>query len=86
MQFIVLTTCQFDHLSDYLESNDLIKSSQFGFRGRYNAELVVTLLTGWIRFAKDQVKLTGAVFIDLQNSIWHGRALGAAIKLHFYIV
>ena len=33
----------YNQLSSYLEFNDLITSSQFGFRKRYNTELAVTL-------------------------------------------
>ena len=58
----------YDQLSAYLENNNLITSSQFGFSRRYNAELAVTLFTYKIRLAIDQGKLTGAVFIDLQKA------------------
>ena len=58
----------YNQLSSYLEFNDLITSSQFGFRKRYNTELAVTLLTDNIRRAMDRGELTGAVFIDLQKA------------------
>ena len=58
----------YNQLSLYLESNDFITPSQFGFRKRYNAELAVTLLTDNIRRAMDRGELTGAVFIDLQKA------------------
>ena len=58
----------YDQLSNYLEHNNLITTSQFGFRKRYNTELAVTLFTDQIRQAIGQDKLTGAVFIDLQKA------------------
>ena len=58
----------YDQLSNYLEHNNLITTSQFGFRKRYNTERAVTLFTDEIRQAIDQGKLTGAVFIDLQKA------------------
>ena len=64
----ILERVVYDQLSGYLERNDLITSSQFGFRRRYNTELAVTLFTDRIRLAMDQGKLTGAVFIDLQKA------------------
>ena len=64
----ILERVVYDQLSGYLERNDLITSSQFGFRRRYNTELAVTLFTDRIRLALDQGKLTGAVFIDLQKA------------------
>ena len=64
----ILKRVVYDQLSGYLERNDLITSSQFGSRRRYNAELAVTLFTERIRLAMDQGKLTGAVFIDLQKA------------------
>ena len=62
----ILERVVYEQLSDYLESNDLITSSQYGFRRRNNTELAVTIFTDRIRLAMDQGKLKGAVFIDLQ--------------------
>ena len=64
----ILERVIYDQLSDYLESNDLITTSQFGFRRRYNRELAVTIFADRIRLAMDQHKLTDAVFIDLQKA------------------
>ena len=64
----VLERIVYDQLSNYLEHNKLITTSQFGFRKSYNTELAVTLLTDQIRQAMDHSKLTGAVFIDLQKT------------------
>ena len=80
----ILERVVYDQLSGYLERNDLITSSQFGFRRRYNTELAVTLFTDRIRLAMDQGKLTGAVFIDLQkafDTVEHSVLLS---KLPFY--
>ena len=80
----ILERVIYDQLSGYLESNDLITTSQFGFRRRYNTELAVTIFTDRIRLAMDQGKLTGAVFIDLQkafDTVEHSVLLS---KLPFY--
>ena len=74
----------YDQLSNYLEHNNLLTTSQFGFRKRYNTELAVTLFTDHIRQSMDQGKLTGAVFIDLQkafDTVEHSILLS---KLPFY--
>ena len=63
----ILERVIYDQLWGYLETNDLITTSQFGFR-RYNTELAVAILTDMIRLAMDQGKLIGAVFIDLQKT------------------
>ena len=80
----ILERVVYVQLSNYLESNDLITSSQYGFRRRYSTELAVTFFTGRIRLAMDQGKLTGAVFIDLQkafDTVEHSILLS---KLLFY--
>ena len=64
----ILERVVYDQLSAYLENNNLITSSKFGFRRRYNTELAVTLFTDKIRLAMDQGKLTGAVSIDLEKA------------------
>ena len=80
----ILERVVYDQLSGYLERNDLITSSQFGFRRRYNTELAVTLFTDRIRLAMDQGKLTGAVFIDLQKAFDTGEHSVLLSKLPFY--
>lgn len=80
----ILERVVYDQLSGYLESNDLITSSQFGFRRRFNTELAATLFKDRILLAMDQGKLTGAVFIDLQkafDTVEHSALLS---KLPFY--
>ena len=53
----------YEQFAEYLENNELIVSTQFGFRTRYNTELAVTVFTDNIRRSIDQEKMTGAVFI-----------------------
>ena len=58
----------YEQFAEYLEKNEMIVSTQFGFKKRYNTELAVTEFTDSIRRSIDQGKMTGAVFIDLQNA------------------
>ena len=74
----------YDQLSNYLEHNNLITTSQFGSRKRHNTELAVTLFTDQIRQAMDQGKLTGAVFIDLQKAFDTVEHCILLSKLPFY--
>ena len=55
-------------LVDYLESNNLLSSQQFGFRKGRSTELASTLLLDDIRKDVDNGKLVGAVFIDLSKA------------------
>ena len=80
----ILERVVYDQLSGYLERNDLITSSQFGFRRRYNTELALTLFTDGIRLAMDQGKLTGAVFIDPQKACDTVEQSVLLSKLPFY--
>ena len=64
----ILERVAYEQIADYLENNKMLTSCQFGFRKRYNTELVVTLLTDNIRRAMDHGKLTGAVFVDFQKA------------------
>ena len=80
----ILERVVYEELSNYLESNDLMTLSQYGFRRRNNTELAVTFFTDRIRLAMDKGKLTGAVFIDLQkafDTVEHSVLLS---KLPFY--
>ena len=58
----------YEQFAEHLENNELIVSTQFGFRKRYNTELAVTVFTDSIRKSIDQGKMTGAVFIDLRKA------------------
>ena len=55
-------------ISDYLEKNYLLKTSQFGFRPRRSTELACTLLIDDIRKNIDNGFLTGAIFLDLSKA------------------
>ena len=46
----------------------MLTSCQFGFRKRYDTELVVIFLTDNIRRAMDHGRLTGAMFVNLQKA------------------
>ena len=56
-----------EQFMDYLESNNLINDSQFGFRQKRSTQLAVTLFLDNVRAKMDKGLLTGAVFIDLSK-------------------
>ena len=51
-------------ISDYLERNNLLSCSQFGFRGERSTQHAVTLFTEHIRNNMEQSRCTGALFMD----------------------
>jgi hypothetical protein len=55
-------------LLEYLESNFLLNTSQFGYRARRSTKAAATLLTDDIRRSVDKGLLVGAVFIDLTKA------------------
>jgi hypothetical protein len=57
-----------EQFMDYLESNNLINDSQFGFRQKRSTQLAVTLFLDNVRAKMDKGLLTGAVFIDLSKA------------------
>ena len=57
-----------EQFMDYLESNNLINDSQFGFRQKRYTQLAVTLFLDNVRAKMDKGLLTGAVFIDLSKA------------------
>ena len=65
-------------LSDYLERNNLLSCSQFGFRGERSTQHAVTLFTEHIRNNMEQSRCTGALFMDLRKAfgtVHHGTLL-----------
>ena len=52
----------------YLNENDLLHDSQFGFRNGRCTELAATLFTDNVKRKVDEGKLVGAVFIDLTKA------------------
>ena len=65
-------------ISDYLERNNLLSCSQFGFRGERSTHHAVTLFTEHIRNNMEQSRCTGALFMDLRkafDTVHHGTLL-----------
>ena len=57
-----------NQLYTYLENNNLLSDSQFGFRRKSSTENAVTYFSDFIRNSMDKGKLTGAVFVDLRKA------------------
>ena len=64
----IMERCMYDQLINYLETNNLFSSRQFGFRKRRSTESAATLLVDNIHRAMDKSQLTGAIFIDLSKA------------------
>jgi hypothetical protein len=71
-------------LSSYLETNNLLKDFQFGFRQNRSTELAAALFTDNVKRKVNEGKLVGAVFIDLSkafDTLSHAKLI---IKLRSY--
>ena len=55
-------------LIHFLELNNLLSNSQFGFRQNRSTEMATTIFTDDIRQSVDKGNLVGAVFIDLRKA------------------
>ena len=69
---------------EYLETNNLLSSSQFGFRKHRSTEAAATVFFDKVKRGVDKNKMVGAIFIDLCkafDTIGHGELL---YKLQLY--
>jgi hypothetical protein len=64
----VIEKLVYRQLSTYLENNNLLDESQFGFRKGRSTELAAMLFTDNVKRKVDEGKLVGAVFIDLTKA------------------
>ena len=64
----VIEKLVYRQLSTYLENNNLLDESQFGFRKGRSTELAAALFTDNVKRKVDEGKLVGAVFIDLTKA------------------
>ena len=55
-------------LSKYLEKHKLLSNNQYGFRNRRSTQQAVTILTDSVALSIDELKYTGAVFLDLRKA------------------
>ena len=63
---------------DFLESNNLLSESQFGFRKRQSTKLAATLLCDDIRREMNKGNFVGVVYLDLSkafDTIGHAQLL-----------
>ena len=71
----VLNTCSkileravHKQLIDYLETNDLLSKTQFGYKKNRSAELATILLSDNIRKAVDEGHILGVLYVDLSKT------------------
>ena len=64
----VLERLVYNRLSCYLETNELLSDSQYGFRRKRSTKHAVTILMDDIRTSTDNQQLTGVVFLDLRKA------------------
>eukprot|EP00794_Sanderia_malayensis_P000891 gene891-188_t len=68
-------------LITYLDKNNLLTKSQFGFRPKLSTEYAATILLDGIRVKVDKGRLVGAIFVDLsfpQISFRHHKSRNVA--------
>ena len=64
----IFEKCVHNQLMNYLESNKLLSSKQFGFRRKRSTELATAYLIDKIRHAVDKDEYTGAIYVDLNKA------------------
>ena len=64
----IFEKCVHNQLMNYLESNKLLSSKQFGFRRKRSTELATAYFIDKIRHAVDKGEYTGAIYVDLSKA------------------
>ena len=64
----VIEKLAFQQISEYLENNNFITPSQFGFRRNRSTEHAVTSLINHIRINIDKRKHTGVLYMDFSKA------------------
>ena len=80
----MIEKCIYWQLSEHLERNKLLSSSQYGFRQGRSTVPVVTYLTDYIRQNADNGNCTGVLYIDLKKAFYSVYHAGLLHKLRFY--
>ena len=80
----VIEKCVYWQLSEYLERNNLLSSSQNGFRQGRSTVHAVTYLTDCIRQNADNGNCTGVLYMDLKKAFDSVHHAGLLHKLRFY--
>lgn len=64
----IFEKCIHSQVSQFLENNDILSQTQFGFRKNRNTELAATLFLDHLRQNMDNGQMTGAIFVDLSKA------------------
>ena len=80
----MIEKCVYWQLSEYLERNNLLSSSQYGFRQGRSTVHAVTYLTDYIRQNADNGNCTGVLYMDLKKAFDSVHHAGLLHKLRFY--
>ena len=65
----IFEKCVHHQLMNYLEQHNPLSKCQFGYRRKRSTEHAITLFTDQIRKAMDKGQMTGAIFVDLSNTL-----------------
>ena len=58
----------YSRIDKFLEKNEILYESQFGFRSRHSCEHAIAELSGRPLQAKEQGQFSAAVFLDLSKA------------------
>ena len=80
----VIERCVYCQLSDYLEKNNLLSPSQYGFRQGRSTVQPITYQIDYIKKNADNGKCTGVLYMDFMKAFDTVNHAGLLHKLRFY--